>query len=146
MKSPAQITFRKLRRSVTVVARIHERAEKLNKYYQYITGCHVLVEAIRKPPQRGCLYHVLVDISIPGSVNNTSAEYAAYKDVYLAIREAFYTVERRLKEYACRQGSVPTHALLGTGEIIYTKTEPVPTVEWYPLETTAEEVPSTEDM
>jgi ribosomal subunit interface protein len=106
MQTPLQIAFRNMDRSEAVGAKIEERAAKLERYYDEIMGCRVTVEAQHKHHRRGNHYHVRVDITVPGGelvASREPDEHHSYSDVYVAIRDAFSTMERQLEDYARRR-------------------------------------------
>ncbi len=113
MKIPLRVTFRSTPRSGAVEAHIREQADKLDMFYDRIMGCRVVVAAPHRRHHKGKLYHVRVDMSVPGGelvVNREPSKDGAHEDVYVAIRDAFVAAERQLKDYVRRQrGEVKTH-------------------------------------
>ncbi|MEE8531977.1 MAG: HPF/RaiA family ribosome-associated protein [Alphaproteobacteria bacterium] len=106
MKIPLQITFRDVPPSEAVEARIRKKAHKLERIYDRITSCRVVVETPHRRHHQGTLYHVRVDLTVPGSelvVNREPPEHHAHEDVYVAIRDAFAAVQRRLRSHVARQ-------------------------------------------
>jgi len=98
MQVPLQISFRDMEPSAAVEDKIRERAAKLDRYYERIMGCRVVVE--------GKLYHVRVDLTVPQGelvVSREPVNHHAHEDVYVAIRDAFDAAQRRLADYARRQ-------------------------------------------
>ena len=114
MQLPVQITFRYMEPSPAIDAKIRERAAKLDRYYQRIMGCRVVVEAPHRHHHQGKLFHVRVDVTVPGGelvVSREPSEHHAHEDVYVAIRDAFNAAQRRLENYARRQrGDLKIHA------------------------------------
>jgi ribosomal subunit interface protein len=106
MQLPVQITFRYMEPSAAVDARIRRRAGKLDRYYRRTMSCRVVVEAPHRRHRQGKLFHVRVDLMVPGGelvVRREPAQHHAHEDVYVAIRDAFDAVQRRLEDYARRQ-------------------------------------------
>jgi ribosomal subunit interface protein len=106
MQLPLQITFRNMESSAAVESKIRERADELNRYYDRIMGCRVVVESPHRHHHQGKLYHVRVDVTVPGgelAVTREPAEHRAYEDIYVAIRDAFDATRRQLEDYARRQ-------------------------------------------
>jgi len=66
MKIPTQVTFRGFPHSEAVEANVRQKAEKLDRFYPNIKGCHVVLEAQHRYHQHGYLYHVSVDLTVPG--------------------------------------------------------------------------------
>jgi ribosomal subunit interface protein len=113
MQIPLQITFRDMQSSAAVETRIRERAAELDQYYDRIMRCRVVVHAPHRHHHQGALYHVRIDLTVPGGelvVNREPAAHHAYEDVYVAIRDAFDAAQRQLADYARRQrGAIKAH-------------------------------------
>jgi ribosomal subunit interface protein len=122
MQIPLQITFRNLDRSQAVEASIREHAEKLNRYYDRIMSCRVVIEEQHKHHQHGNHYHVSVDVTVPGGELVASREpdlHHAYTDVYVTIRDAFDTMRRELEDHARRHDQrLKVHAAAPHGRIV----------------------------
>ncbi len=118
MELPLQITFRNLSSSDAVRARIEERAGKLREFHDRIISCRVVIDVPNRRHQKGKLFSVSVDLKLPGheiAANRQAPEHHAHEDIYVAIRDAFDAVERRLEDTARRiRGEVKTHAPEGT--------------------------------
>lgn len=108
MQLPLQVTLRDLPPSEAVEGYIRERASKLDLFCDGIISCRVVVEAPPRHHRKGRWYSVSIHVAVPGGevvVNRQPAE-----DLYVAIRDAFETVRRKLKEYTRRQrGAVKRH-------------------------------------
>ena len=113
MQNPLQITFRGFPHSNAVEANIREKAEKLNKFYPHIMGCHVVVEAEHHHHHQGNLYHVRIDIKTPQKEIVVSREHhdkQAHEDVYVTIRDSFNSARRQLEDHnRTQRGNVKTH-------------------------------------
>lgn len=121
MQLPLEITFRNLKPSEAIEARIRNEAEKLDKIYGQIMHCHVVVEAHHKHHHKGNLYHVRIGLTVPGSelaVSREPKQHQAHEDVYVAVRDAFKAAGRQLKEYAGRsRRDVKTHEVSPHGKV-----------------------------
>ena len=121
MLKPLQITFRHMDPSEAVESKIRERAEKLEKFYDQIVGCRVVVEAPHKHHHKGGLYWVHLDITVPDGelvVNRNPSQRSSHEDVYVAIRDTFDVARRRLEDYARRQRqNVKTHEVPPHGKV-----------------------------
>jgi ribosomal subunit interface protein len=116
-----QVTFRNIARSDAVEAKIRERAGKLERYYDGIIGCRVVIEELHQHHRKGNHFQVRVDVTVPGTeliANREPDEHHAYTDVYVALRDAFNAMDRQLEDYARRQSrqvkahDVPPHGLI----------------------------------
>ena len=106
MQVPLQISFRDMESSAAVEGKIRERAAKLDRYYDRIMACRVVVEAPHRRHHQGKLYHVRVDVTVPQGelvVSREPMDHHPHEDIYVAIRDAFDAAQRRLADYARRQ-------------------------------------------
>lgn len=122
MQLPLEIVFRDFPPSPAVEAKIRQRAEKLDQLYPRIMSCRVVVESHHKHKHNGILYHVRIDLTVPGAELVASREphdNHAHEDVYVAIRDAFDAMRRQLEAHARRQrGEVKTHDTPPHGRIV----------------------------
>jgi len=110
---PPKVTFRGFPASAAIEADVREKIAKLETFFDRITSCRVTVESLHRRHHKGNLYHVSIDVQVPGTslvVNRAPAEHAAHQDVYVAIRDAFDDVRRELQDYvAKRRRQVKNH-------------------------------------
>ena len=113
MDIPLQISFRNLDRSDSIEARVRERVERLEKRYGRLTSCRVMVEAPERRHHKGKLYHVRIEMGVPGKelvVSRHPGKKHAHEDVYVAVRDAFNAAERQLEDHSRKvAGKVKTH-------------------------------------
>ena len=113
MQIPLEITFHNMDHSDAVDANIREKAAKLERYFDRIIACRVVVEAPHKHSRKGKMFEVRVDISVPGKeivVNRNGPKNHAHEDVYVAIRDAFAAAGRQLEDHSRKvRGDVKTH-------------------------------------
>lgn len=99
--------------SETIEADIREKAAKLDVFCDRLMGCRVVVEAPHRRHHQGRLYHVRIDLTVPGGelvVKREPSKHNAHEDIYVAIRDAFDGARRKLQDYARRQrGQVKLH-------------------------------------
>lgn len=121
MQLPLQVTFRNMDSSPAIEKEVREKAAKLEKFCDRITSCRVIVEAPHRHQHQGKLYHVRVDLSVPGEelvVSREPENNRAHEDVYVAIRDAFDAARRQLQDYSRRQrGKVKQHEVPPQGRI-----------------------------
>jgi ribosomal subunit interface protein len=121
MQTDVQITFRDMEPSEAVAARIRERVAKLEQFHRRITSCRVVVEAAKRR-QKATEYQVHIDLTLPGQELAVSRDHAEKKpadDMYVAIRNAFDALERRLKSMADRRrGEVKAHGAPPHGHVV----------------------------
>lgn len=113
MQLTPEITFRDLDPSPALMARIEERATRLDRHHPGIVGCRVMVECHHRHQHKGKLYQVRIDVTVPGAelaVSRNPEGDHAHEDAYVAIRDAFDAMERRLESrQARRRGEVKNH-------------------------------------
>ena len=101
MEVPVQIVVRNASISDVAKENIRSKADKLSSFYSPIIKCHVVVEAPHRHKQKGLLYNVRIDLTVPGGELIVKRE--PNEDVYVAIRDAFDAARRQLQAYARRQ-------------------------------------------
>ncbi len=131
MTAPIQITYRNMQPSQAVTARISHEAAKLDRYFPRITSCRVVVEAPHRHHKRGELFHLRIELGVPGvdivirheptlhrmlshadftKWSKHFEVHTPHKDVYVTIRDAFKAARRRLEDHARRlRGDVKMH-------------------------------------
>ena len=136
---PLQISFRNMKPSEAVEARVREEVAKLETFYKGIMHCRVVVELPHRHHTSGDLYHVRIDLTVPGaelivkrepslqtSLRQVDTEkqsksyeaHAAHKDVFVVIRDAFKEVRRQLQDYARRtRGQTKAHVPQPSGRV-----------------------------
>jgi cold shock CspA family protein len=116
MELPLQIAFHNLPHSGAIEQVIRDKAERLDRFCDHIMGCRVVVEMPHQHHQHGNLYQVRIDITVPGEeivVNREPSAHTAFKDITVAIRDAFDSALRQLEDYVRRRrGLVKAHETL----------------------------------
>lgn len=101
MQVPTQITFRNFDRSEFIENAIHEKVAKLEAMTDRLTSCRVAVEALHRHQHKGHLYHVRIDLTLPGKelvIGHEGHDKHAHEDVYVAIRDAFGAMGRMVRK------------------------------------------------
>jgi cold shock CspA family protein/ribosome-associated translation inhibitor RaiA len=110
MQIPLQVSFRHMDHSAAIEALIREKVAKLDAFPDHIIGCRVVVEPAGKHHENGNLYQVRIDITVPSEeivVVRQPSQHTEYKDIQVALRDAFDSARRRLEDYVRRrQGCV----------------------------------------
>jgi cold shock CspA family protein len=105
MKLPVHIAFHNMPHSEAVEDVIRAKVEKLDEFCGQIIGCRVVVEVPHKHHERGNFYQVRIDLTVPGeeiAINREAPEHTPYRDVQVAIRDAFDAARRKLEDYVRR--------------------------------------------
>lgn len=121
MQTPLQVAFHNMDRSDAVETAIREKTDKLERHFDRITTCRVVVEAPHRRRGKGKLYAVRIDLEVPGKtliVNHTGTKNPAHEDVYVALRDAFDAITRQLEDYTRKlRGDVKTHEVPPHGRV-----------------------------
>lgn len=122
MQQPLEITFRDIPHSDALEADIRQHAEKLDQFYDSIMACRVMLEAPHGHHHKGKLYHVRIDLTVPGKelvVNRSPSEHHAHEDAYVAVRDAFKAARRQLQDFKRQQEDhVKSHEAPAHGRIL----------------------------
>lgn len=117
MRIPLQITFRNMSHSEAIEANINEKAVRLDRFYDRIMSCRVVVEESQRRHHQGKHYITRIDLTVPGKELAVTRE--ENEDAYVAVRDAFDAAVRKLEEHARRRhGTVKAHATPPIGRII----------------------------
>jgi ribosome-associated translation inhibitor RaiA len=124
MAVPVQVTYGVVAQSNALDALIQKEAAKLERFFRRIVMCRVLIDKPHRHHTRGAPFHVRIELSVPGEdivishtpeirhvltdedssrVEKSSQEDPSYKDVQIAIRDAFRKARRQLQDYADRK-------------------------------------------
>jgi ribosomal subunit interface protein len=108
MEIPLQITGRNIKLTEAIETEIRQKAEKLDKFYDRIMRCRVVVESPHRHQHQGKLYNLNIYMTVPGSELIVKRE--PHEDLYVAIRDGFNAARRKLEDFARRQrGDVKHH-------------------------------------
>ncbi len=122
MKLPLQVVFRNIEPSDAVTAVIRERVDRLERFYEHIMSCRVVVELHHHHHHKGNLYHVRADLKVPDEeivAGRKPSGGHTHEDVYVAIRDTFDALRRQLEDYIRRRrGVVKTHVAVAHGRVI----------------------------
>ena len=128
-----RITFHGLAHSPELEAAILERIAWLERFYEGIVSCRVLIEVPHRHHRQGRRFHITIELTVPNGdaivIRHEPSRHGALKDTEasehlkdsdvdsvhqharVAIHEAFNAARRRLQDFARRQrGAVKTHA------------------------------------
>lgn len=94
-----RISFRNLDPSPSAEELVRRRVAELVQADDRITSCRVVMEMGRHGHEPGNLFHVHLDVVVPGG---EILVREAAEDLHLAIRETFDLARRRLQEYVRR--------------------------------------------
>jgi ribosomal subunit interface protein len=116
MQIPLQISLHGIEHSNALYNAIRERAQKLDRYYDHIMSCRVVLELGGRHKRHGKQFSARIDLKVPGGEIVVTKEHD--EDVQVALRDAFDAARRRLEDYARGQrGDVKRHPAEFTGRI-----------------------------
>jgi len=103
MQIPVEITFKEMDRSKAVEDRIRELAAKMERVYDRVVRCDVVVETPHRHQTKGRQFHVRVRLTVPGGeivVSHDPGMDGAREDIFVAIRDTFAAAKRQLEDHA----------------------------------------------
>lgn len=106
MRIESDIVFRDMDSSEAVQAAVEKYIEKIERHHTSVSRCRVVVEQSHKSQASGNLFHVGIEVSVPGDlivVTKDSGRNPQHEDVYVAIRDAFEAAERQLAKYSAKR-------------------------------------------
>lgn len=123
MQEELQITFRGMDKVTRIEEAIREQVAHLETFCSRITACKVMVERDQKRHHQENLYHIRIEIIVPGHeivIKRDPAVHHAHEDLHAAIHDAFVAARRRIQDYAREiRGDTKAHAVPEIGEIIH---------------------------
>ena len=87
---------------------IDEQTSKLERFYERITSCRVVIDGPSNHHKSGGVYKVRIHLGVPGS--EITIDRQEEQDLTAAIHAAFDAARRKLQDYArTRRGEVKQH-------------------------------------
>jgi ribosome-associated translation inhibitor RaiA len=103
MQEQLQLAFRGMDQPMGIEDSIRGHVAQLETFFNRIIVCKVMVERDHKRHHQGNLYHIRIDLVVPGHkivVKREPAAHHANEDLHVAIKEAFDAARRRLQDCA----------------------------------------------
>ena len=121
MQTQPRISFDDLPVDEAVRQTALEHVARLERTYDRITGCHVVIAQPHRHHREGRLYSVRVDVVVPGTeivVHRNHPADHAHEDVYVALRDSFDAARRRLEDHVRHvRGAVKQHLPRAEGRV-----------------------------
>ena len=115
MKLPLQIRFLGMEPSDAVASVARRKGAKLDRFCPDLMSCRVSIEQTHKHRQQGRPFAVRVDVTLPD--NDLSVDRVHDEDVYVALRDAFDDMTRRIEDVVRRKrGQEKQHSNALRGE------------------------------
>ena len=123
MQTPLEIVFQGMSSSFAIEERIRKEADKLERYHGRITACRVVIEAPHRRHEKGNLFNVRVELTVPGRppivVSRNPTENRAHEEPYVALRDAFDAARRQLQDINRKlRGEIKQHEEPPRGRIV----------------------------
>ncbi len=110
LQVPLEITGHDAHVSKRVEALIQKKTAKLERFYDRLTSCRVVIDRSAKSQKRGTPFKVRIHLGVPG--HEITIDRQQDPDLIAAVHAAFDAATRKLQEYArTRRGEVKTHAV-----------------------------------
>jgi putative sigma-54 modulation protein len=106
MRSSITLTFRHIDHSGALEARARELGDRLQRYGESISRCHMTLEGTHSAHHAGGSYNVHIALSVPGAqihADSLQGNGAGHADIYAALREAYNNAKRQLQELHARR-------------------------------------------
>lgn len=123
MSFPIEITFHRMEGTDALRSDIEKHASKLQQFEQSIIKCAVVMEPAEHHHHKGNRFVVRIRVTLPGGeldVGHTPSGDQTHEDAYVAIRDAFKAMRRRLQDFHRKQqGQVKHHEQDTDGRVHY---------------------------
>jgi ribosome-associated translation inhibitor RaiA len=108
---PLDIRFLEMAPSPALEAAARAKAHKLEQFCPGLMSCRVTIEREHRHQHQGQPFAVRVDVTWPG--HELSVDRVQHEDAYVALRDAFDAMKRRVAEAVHRdRGEEKVHAVL----------------------------------
>lgn len=108
MNAPVEVHFHGLEKSEAIEERVREKVAKLEKHFERMTSCRVVVDAPQRNVQKPKVYQIKIEIGLPRRkpivVSHERTGSHASEELNLAIRDAFDAALRKIDGVASKIG------------------------------------------
>jgi ribosome-associated translation inhibitor RaiA len=105
--SSREIVFRGMPASPAVEAMVRRWIARLDRAYDRIIRCGVVIELPHRHGRHGQPFHVRIELAVPDHIIVVAQES---EDIYALVGDAFHAARRQLHEHAAiRRGDVKRH-------------------------------------
>lgn len=104
---PLNISYTDFSPSESVTQLIEEKATKLERYFDRISECQVVVSTPHRS-HRQKIYHIAIRVHVPGAelvVDREPEKTLEHQDIRLALRDAFSAMQRQLEHFSGKKRS-----------------------------------------
>jgi cold shock CspA family protein/ribosome-associated translation inhibitor RaiA len=122
MNEALKIQFKNCDSTRAIEKSIFDHFDKLDRHFSPIVAGKVTIEKPHRSKHQGGLYRVTINLTTPGKelfVGKATNDELAHCDVYVAIRDAFLSMEKKLKTHFDQlRHEVKTHISPSQGKVI----------------------------
>jgi ribosomal subunit interface protein len=112
LQVPLEITGHHVSVSKRAETLIAKKAKKLERFYDRLTSCRVVIDGPEGQRKNGLPFRVRIHLGVPGS--EITIDRQQQEDLTAAIHAAFDAATRKLQDYArTRRGEVKQRAVEG---------------------------------
>lgn len=108
-----EVSYRGFEPDAATRALVDREIGKLERYFSRIVSCRVVVDLPHRSRESGNLYHVRIDVSVPGKelvVSRDPSRDERRRNVRVAVTDAFRAMRRQLEEHSREaRGEVKEH-------------------------------------
>ena len=103
--SPVKVLYRDFPKCETVSKLIDRHVDKIEKLYENIVSCNVVVSRPHHHSQKGRIYHLQIRLHLPKAdiIINRDTENQTHEEIHAAISDAFSAAESQLEHYVRRR-------------------------------------------
>jgi ribosome-associated translation inhibitor RaiA len=106
VQTPLQLTFRSMAHSDALAAHIRRRAEELERLFDRIISCHVVIELAGHHHRKGDRYRVSINLGLSGHeliVSHDPSDNRDLESAQAAADRAFIEMARQLEDWVKRK-------------------------------------------
>lgn len=122
MNEALKIQFKNCDSTRAIEKSIFDHFEKLDRHFSPIIAGKITVEKPHRSKHQGGLYRVTINLTTPGKelfVGKSPNDELAHNDIYVAIRDAFLSMEKQLRTHFDQlRREVKTHTSTAKGKVI----------------------------
>lgn len=100
MKSAVDVVYRDLTSSAALNDTISKKIEKLNRYTDQIVHSRVVIDIPHNHKHKGKQFRASIEIDMKGSPIAVTQDN---ESIHIAVRDAFNSAERKIKQLSARQ-------------------------------------------
>lgn len=103
MKPAVDVIYRDLDSSAALNEIINKRVEKLNRFTDQIMHSRVVLDAPHNHKHKGKQFRASIELDIKGGAVAVAQDD---ESIHVAVREAFVTAERKIKQLTAKQRDI----------------------------------------